>query len=93
MIGLLAFNRIDDNKRLDLGYQIHSKYQHNDLDREALESIIDFAFKNRDILSIETSTNPEWTEQLAPLKSSGFTPIAGNPGNLGMTKGDWERRK
>ena len=92
LLGLLAFNNIDTNKQLDLGHQIHSKYQDNDHDKEALESIIDFAFKNKDILSIETRTNSEWTEQIAPLKSLGFTPIKGDPGNLGITKAVWEKK-
>ena len=93
LLGLLAFNSIDTNKQLELGYQMHSKYQDNDHDKETLESIMDFAFKNKDILSIETRTNSEWTEQLAPLKSLGFTAIEGDPGNLGITKAVWENRK
>ena len=93
LIGLLAFNSIDKNKQLDLGHQIHTKYQDNDHDKEALESIIDFAFKNKDILSIETRNNPEWSEQLAPLKSLGLTPIEGRIGNLGITKADWEKTR
>jgi RimJ/RimL family protein N-acetyltransferase len=93
LIGLSAFNSIDENKQLELGYQIHSAYQDNDHDREALQSIIDFAFANRDIASIETRTNSEWAEQIAPLKSFGFGPIEGDPGNLGITKQEWEERK
>ena len=93
LIGLLAFNNIDTNKQLDLGHQIHTKYQDNDFDREALESIIDFAFEHEDIESIDTRYNSEWTEQIAPLKSFGFTPIEGDPGHLGITKADWDKRK
>lgn len=93
LVGLLGFNSIDTDRQLDLGYQIHSEYQDNDHDREALESIIDLAFKGMGILSIETRTNSEWTEQLAPLKSFGFTPIKGDPGNLGITKAVWEKWK
>ena len=93
LLGLLGFNAIDTDKQLDLGYQIHSKYQDNDHDKEALEAIIDFAFEKMDILSIETRTNSEWAEQLAPLKSFGFTPIKGDPGNLGITRAAWEQKK
>ena len=93
LIGLLAFNSIDTNKQLDLGHQIHSKYQDNDCDREALESIIDFAFEHEDVESIDTRNNPEWPKQVAPLKSFGFTPIEGDPGHLGITKADWDKRK
>ena len=92
LIGLLFVNDIDENKQLELGYQIHSKYQDNDFDREALESIIDFAFEYKDVQSIDTRTNPEWTEQIAPLKSFGFAPIEGEPGHLGISKADWDKR-
>lgn len=92
-IGLLSLHHIDESKQLELGYQIHSKYQDNDSDREALESIIDFAFEHKDVQSIDTRTNPEWTEQIAPLKSFGFTPIEGELGHLGITKADWEKRR
>ncbi|MGQ9597258.1 MAG: GNAT family N-acetyltransferase [Thermoproteota archaeon] len=43
LIGLLAFNHIDENKQLELGYQIHSRYQDNDFDREALALLILFS--------------------------------------------------
>ena len=92
LIGLLAFNGIDEKGRLDLGYQIHSKYQDNDHDREALERIVGYAFENREISSIETRTNSEWIEQLAPLKSLGFTSIGDDPGNLGIGESDWRKR-
>jgi len=92
LFGLLAFNGIDTNKQLELGYQMHLKYQDNEHDKEALESIIDFAFEHKDILSIKTRTNSEWTEQLAPLKSFGFTPIKDDPGNLGITKAVWVKK-
>ena len=92
IIGLLSFNHIDENKQLELGYQFHSKYQDNDFDREALESIVDFAFEHRDVQSIDTRTNSEWTEQIRPLKSFGFAPIEGDLGHLGITRADWEKR-
>jgi len=91
-IGLLSPNHVDENRQLELGYQIHSEYQDNDLDREALESIIDFAFAHGDIQSIDTRTNSEWAEQIAPLKSFGFAPLEDDPGHLGITKADWEKR-
>ena len=91
-MGLLSFNQIDENRQLELGYQVHSEYQDNDLDREALESIIDSAFEQRDVQSIDTRTNSEWAEQIAPLKSLGFAPLEGDPGHLGITRPDWEKR-
>lgn len=91
-IGLLAFNRNDENRQLELGYQIHSRYQDNDIDREVLKGIIEFIFEHKNAKSIDTRTNPEWTEQIAPLKWFGFTPIEGDPGHLGITKEEWVKR-
>ena len=53
--------------------------------------MIDFAFENRDILSIVTRNAPEWPEQLAPLKSLELTPVGGKLGELEMTKACWEK--
>jgi len=92
LIGLLSFTYSDGNRQLELGYQIHSKYQDNNLDREALEGVINFAFELKNVLSIDSRTNPEWIEQIAPLKSSGFTPIEGDPGHLGITRENWRIR-
>jgi RimJ/RimL family protein N-acetyltransferase len=96
IIGLLAFNSIDANKQLDLGHVMHTEFQDNDHDREALEAIIDFAFRDQDIASVITLNvaAPDWTEQIAPLKSLGLTPIAEDkPGELVISRQDWESRQ
>ena len=93
LIGLFSFNAVDENGRLDLGCQMHSGYQDNDQDREALSGIIGYAFSRSDILSIETRTNPDWSEQLAPFKALGFSQIENDPGNWGIEKINWNQKK
>ena len=92
MIGLLAFNHISADKQLELGYQIHSSCQNNDIDREALHGMIDFVFKNRDISSIQSKTAPLWREQWLPLKSLGFTTVNHDTGVWEISKTVWNHQ-
>ncbi len=96
IIGLLALNGVDENGQLDLGHAMHTEFQDNDLDREALEAAIGFAFATMDVASVVTRNvaAPDWTEQIAPLKSLGLTPIAADkPGELAISKQVWEARR
>jgi RimJ/RimL family protein N-acetyltransferase len=88
LIGLLAINKIDENKRLDLGHVLHSAYQDNDIDREALEMMVDYIFKTMDVDSIITGNYPN-EEQIAPLKSLGFS-RGENDGVYTMERGRWK---
>lgn len=92
IIGLLAFNSIE-NKQLDLGHVIHTQYQDNDHDREALAAIIEYAFKSKDISSVITRNAPEWIAQIKPLKSLGLKSVDGKPGELAISKAEWEARR
>jgi len=90
VIGLLGLNGIGPDNLFDLGHVFLSKYQDNDLDKEAFEAIIDYIFTNLGGLSIVTRNEPTHKEQLAPLKALGFLNI--NPeekGELVLTKEDW----
>jgi RimJ/RimL family protein N-acetyltransferase len=89
VIGLLAINKIDENKQLDLGHVIHSAYQNNDIDREALEMMVDYIFKTMDVESIITRNYPN-EEQIAPLKSLGFKKCE-NDGVYIMKKDKWKK--
>lgn len=93
MIGLLAFNNISADKQLDLGYQIHSSCQNNDIDREALCGIVDFVFKNLDIASIQSKTASQWKEQWLPLETLGFTAVNHDPGVWKINKTAWNNQK
>ena len=93
VVGLLAVNRIDANRQADLGHVILSKYQDNDLDREALRALVRYCFEVLGARSIITFNAAEFAPQIAPLKSLGFgSTNPAKPGELTLGKAQWERR-
>jgi beta-lactamase regulating signal transducer with metallopeptidase domain/RimJ/RimL family protein N-acetyltransferase len=92
VVGLLAINGVDEQKRLDLGHVILSKHQDNDLDREALQALIQHCFDTMDITSVMTHNDPN-AEQIGPLLSLGFTNRNPNDrGELVITREEWDQR-
>ena len=92
LIGLIAFNSIDENRMLDIGHLFHTDYLSGDIMFEALQRMVQYVFDELEVDRIGAHNVAEWTEQIAPLKSLGFTPIDDDPGHLGITKEDWEKR-
>ena len=92
LIGLIAFNSIDETRTLDLGHLFHTDYLSGDIMFEALQRMVQYAFDQLEVDRIGAYNAAEWTEQIVTLKSLGFTPIEGNPGHLGITKEDWVKR-
>ena len=91
VIGLLAINGIDENKKLDLGHVIHSDFQNNDIDQEALRTIIDNIFETMDVKVITTGNFPD-EKQIAPLKSLGFINIKGTQDSIyEIEKDNWKK--
>ena len=91
VVGLLAINGIDKQKRLDLGHVILSTYQDNDHDREALQALIQHSMDQHGVRSVITHNDPDHAEQLAPLKSLGLA--SRNPENKGelvITREEWQ---
>lgn len=93
LIGFLAFNAVDARGQLDVGHVIHTDFQDDDHDREALEYGFDIAFRDEAIRAIETRNATGWAEQCAPLWSLGLRPIGNDQGNLAITRNDWESRR
>ena len=94
VVGLLAINDVDAEKRLDVGHVILSKYQGNDHDREALQALIQYCFDTRGVPGVITHNASEHTAQLAPLRSLGLTNR--NPkdkGELVITREEWAQRQ
>jgi RimJ/RimL family protein N-acetyltransferase len=87
IIGLISFNGKDENNRMDMGHIIHSDYQNNDIDREALSMFIEYGFETMDIETIITNNDPG-EKQNAPLYSLGFTDRNVNRGQLIIAKGN-----
>lgn len=73
LIGLISFNGIDDDKRLDLGHLFHTKFNSQDYDTEALRRMMDHAFTRLGVQAIYGDNAEEWTAQLTPLKKLGMT--------------------
>ena len=94
VVGLLGINHITEDKQADVGHVILSKYQDNDLDKEALQAVIQYCFDSRGAQSIITNNAADHAAQLAPLKSLGFVNTnPKNPGELVINRAQWEQRR
>ncbi len=94
VVGLLALNGCETEGRFDLGHVIHSEYQDNDIDREALQAMVDHIFRTDDPVSIVTHNEPTHQEQLAPLVALGFTGAGeSEQGTLVLASAEWERAR
>jgi len=85
VIGLVAINDIDKQGRQDLGHVIHSQYQDDEIDREALEAAVAFVFNTVEIDVIVTHNDPNHA-QLAPLRSLGFQDSGASDGELVLSR-------
>jgi ribosomal-protein-alanine N-acetyltransferase len=94
LIGLIAFNGVDENNSLDLGHLFHTDFVvGTDYVVEAIEPMMRYAFETMDIDRIVARNVPEWTTQIAPLKELGMTQSeAGSDGELVMARETWEAR-
>ena len=90
VIGLIALNGRDETGRFDLGHIIHSRYQDDDHDREALAAAVQHIFESTDVAAIATH-NSDHPPQLAPLRSLGFkdSHLAGSR-ELTLDRAEWE---
>ncbi len=94
VVGLVALNGHETDGRFDLGHVIHSDYQDNDIDREALQAMVDHVFLTEKPTSIITHNDPTHREQLAPLVALGFSPAGeAEQGTLVLARAEWERRR
>ena len=94
VVGLLALNGYEAEGRFDLGHVIHSDYQDNDLDREALQAVVDHIFRTEKPALVVTHNDPTHQEQLAPLLALGFAGADGEEqGTLALARDEWERAR
>ena len=94
VVGLLVINGIDNEKQLNLGHVILSKYQDDDYDREAIGALIQHCFDAEGVQSVITNNASDHAAQLAPLVSLGFiNRNVKDKGELVITKEEWDRRK
>jgi RimJ/RimL family protein N-acetyltransferase len=90
IVGLIALNGMNENGQMDMGHVVHSNYQNDDIDREALSLLVDYVFKTTDSKAIITNNDPD-KKQNAPLYSLGFVDRNENGGQLVMEKNNWRK--
>lgn len=73
IIGLIAFNSIDENRTLDFGHVFHTDYMlEQNVMTEALRRMVQYAFDELEIDRIITHNAAGWTGQTEPLYRLGM---------------------
>jgi ribosomal-protein-alanine N-acetyltransferase len=73
MIGSIAIWRIDKgNYRAEIGYVLHPAYQGKGLMHEAMQTIIDYGFREMKLHSLEANINPDNLASQKVLERAGF---------------------
>jgi [ribosomal protein S5]-alanine N-acetyltransferase len=73
LIGNIGYWRlIKENYRAEVGYMLHPSFWKKGIMKEALLSVIDFAFNEMNLHSIEANINPGNTASATLLESTGF---------------------
>ncbi len=74
IIGTIGLNALQlNNKRAEIGYELHPKYWGNGFATEALMEVISFSFQQLELHRIGAVVYPENTVSLNLLKKIGFT--------------------
>ena len=108
LIGLIAFNSIDENRTLDFGHVFHTDYMSEEITTEALQRMVQYAFDELEIDRIVTHNAADWEGQIEPLRKLGMrktgegmtsfptnpngTPIEFLANTLEITKEEWGKR-
>jgi RimJ/RimL family protein N-acetyltransferase len=82
LIGLVRFNGIDEEGRMDLGHMFHTAYRGRGYDTEALRHAVDVAFANPKVRSVIGHNAVDWKGQLTPLIELGFREIGRGKGSF-----------
>ena len=109
LIGLIAFNSIDENRTLDFGHLFHTDYMSEEIMTEALQRMVQYAFDELEIDRITTHNAADWEGQIEPLSrlgmrktGEGMNSFSTNPDGtpfeflaytLEITKEDWDKRR
>ena len=71
-IGELFFKGLDSDGIAEIGYGISEKYQNNGYAAEAVKAVLEWAFKNPYVISVEAETDPENAASKRVLEKCGF---------------------
>jgi aminoglycoside 6'-N-acetyltransferase len=91
LVGLIRFNGIEMDQRLDLGHLFLTTVAGEDYASEAIRRMVDHAFTQAGIESIVFRNAEARAVQVAPLKKLAMK-ITGK-GEMGITKTEWLERK
>jgi RimJ/RimL family protein N-acetyltransferase len=72
LIGMITFNTMDENNRVDLGHVWHTSYWGSQLDTEALSLMVQYAFEKLGACGVYAGNPLECEAQIAPLKEIGM---------------------
>jgi len=72
LIGLIAFNQIDENRTLDFGHLFHTDYMSEEFTTKALQRMVQYAFDELEIDRIVTYNAADWKGQIEPLHRLGM---------------------
>jgi ribosomal-protein-alanine N-acetyltransferase len=74
LIGTCGYNGLDpDNRRAEIGYDLHPTYWRQGIMTEALHAILGYAFDALDLHRVEAVTAPANTASVSLLKGLGFS--------------------
>ena len=92
VIGGIFFNGETETEGwFDVGHIIHSDYQNNDIDREALFMYINHIFSTMENVKAIITNNAPNEKQNAPLYSIGFIDRNKNGGQLIIEESNWKK--
>ncbi len=101
LIGLIAYNGIDENRTLDVGHLFHTDYMSAEIMTEALRRMVQYSFDELEIDRITTHNAADWKGQIEPLYRLGMKKTGeqiDNPDGtsvkfttyiLGITREEW----
>ncbi|MHA6533935.1 GNAT family N-acetyltransferase [Paenibacillus sp. BAC0078] len=72
LIGMIVFNSVDANNRVDLGHVWHTEYWNSRLDTEAISLMVQYAFEELGADGVYAGNPLECAPQIAPLQEIGM---------------------
>jgi len=72
LIGLIAFNRIDENRTLDFGHLCHADHMSEETTTEAIQRMVQYVFDELEVDRVVTHNAADWEGQIEPLRRLGM---------------------
>ncbi|MHB0877840.1 MAG: GNAT family N-acetyltransferase [Anaerolineae bacterium] len=82
LIGLIAYNSVDENGWMDLGHSWQTRYQDGEYDTEALSLMTQYAFEKLGVKGVYAHNPADWEPQIAPLRRIGLEIVSTSAGSI-----------